>query len=122
MATAESVANEVARLVKERGSREERSKRIAQAIRAARGYRWVGLYEVRKTEIGAVAWTGTEAPAFPRFPVTRGLCGAAVTSRAPVIVGDVNNDPRYLTTFGSTQSEMIVPVIDSANSVVGLID
>ncbi len=114
--------NEIARLVEQPGSKQERSKTIAQTIRSARGYRWVGLYEVTKTEISGIAWTGTEAPAFPRFPLTQGLCGAAVKSRAPVIVRDVKNDPRYLTTFGSTQSEMIVPVLDTANAVVGLID
>jgi L-methionine (R)-S-oxide reductase len=97
------------------------AKAMAEMIRSTRGYRWVGLYEVTETEIGAVAWTGAEAPAFPRFPVSHGLCGAAVKSRQPVIVGNVKSDPRYLTTFGSTQSEMIVPVLD-ANAVVGLID
>lgn len=60
-------------------------------------------------------------PAFPRFPVTQGLCGAAVASRAPVVVGDVTKDPRYLTTFGSTRSEMIMPVVRSGR-VSGLID
>jgi L-methionine (R)-S-oxide reductase len=122
MARTESIVNDVSRLVEERGSRQKRGGRIAELIRTACGYRWVGLYEVTKTEIGAIAWTGTEAPVFPRFPVTQGLCGAAVKSRAPVVVGDVTNDPRYLTTFGSTQSEMIVPVLNSANAVVGLID
>jgi len=122
MARTKSLVGDIARLVQQPGPREERGKRIAEAVRAARSYRWVGLYEVTKTEIGAIAWTGTEAPAFPRFPVTQGLSAAAVKSRAPVIVGDVKNDPRYLTTFGSTQSEMIVPVLDSARAVVGLID
>jgi len=40
-----------------------------------------------------------------------------------VIVGDVTKDPRYLTTFGSTRSEMIVPAMKPAGrGVVGLID
>jgi GAF domain-containing protein len=72
----------------------------------ARDYRWVGLCEVTNVEIRAIAWTGADAPAFPRFPVTQGFCGAAVKARTSVIVGDVRNDPRYLTTFGSTQSEI----------------
>lgn len=37
--------------------------------------------------------------------------------------GDVSADPRYLTAFGSTRSEIIVPVLDAeANNVVGTID
>ncbi len=39
------------------------------------------------------------------------------------MVGDVRNDPRYLTALRDTLSEMIVPVLDSAGQkVVGTID
>jgi GAF domain-containing protein len=102
-------------------SRNEKARRVAEAIRASRNYRWVGLYDVGSKEIAAIAWTGTEAPVYPQFPVSKGLCGAAVASRVAVVVNDVANDPRYLTTFGSTKSEMIVPVKASV-AVVGLID
>ena len=38
-------------------------------------------------------------------------------------MGDVREDPRYLTAFGSTRSEIIVPVLDRAGrKVVGTID
>lgn len=39
-----------------------------------------------------------------------------------MVVADVTKDPRYLTTFGSTRSEMIVPVMDERGEVIGLID
>jgi putative methionine-R-sulfoxide reductase with GAF domain len=40
-----------------------------------------------------------------------------------VNVGDVAADPRYLTAFGTTRSEIIVPVLDGASqNVVGTID
>ncbi len=58
----------------------------------------------------------------PTFSGTQGLCGAALSSRAPVVVGDVTKDPRYLTTFGSTRSEVVVPVISTVGAVLGLID
>ena len=69
-----------------------------------------------------IACTGSAPPTFPRFPVTRGLCGAAVASKALVNVGNVREDPRWLTTFASTQSEIIIPVFDGASRVAGLID
>lgn len=100
----------------------ERIKRIAEVIRSARCYRWVGIYAVTDKEIAAIAWTGTDIPAYPRFPISQGLCGAAVESRAPIVVSDVRNDPRYLTTFGSTRSEIVVPVEDATGKVVGIID
>jgi len=40
-----------------------------------------------------------------------------------VNVGNVTADPRYLTAFGTTRSEIIVPVFDRAGeNVVGTID
>ena len=38
------------------------------------------------------------------------------------MVADVHKDPRYLPTFGSTQSEIVVPIITEAGKAVGLID
>ena len=87
-----------------------KGRQAAELIREARSYRWVGLYDVSASEIAAIAWTGTTAPAYPRFPVAQGLSGAAVATRQPVIVQDVAQDPRYLTAFGSTRSEAIFPV------------
>ncbi len=37
-------------------------------------------------------------------------------------MGDVSKDPCYLTAFGSTHSEIIVPIVDCAGRVVGTID
>jgi putative methionine-R-sulfoxide reductase with GAF domain len=92
----------------------------AERIRRSGDYRWVGIYAVDAAEIRALAWTG-EAPAFPAFPRDRGLCGAAVAARATVSVGDVRSDPRYLTTFGSTRSEIVVPVF-ADDEPVGVVD
>jgi len=98
------------------------AKRIADWIAAECHYRWVGLYEVTPTEIGMIACTGTTPPAFPRFPASRGLCGAAVATKSVVNVGNVQEDPRWLTTFGTTRSEIIVPVLIGRAQIVGLID
>jgi GAF domain-containing protein len=104
-------------------NRMSKAQHIAEAIRLAGDYHWVGIYDVSEKEIAIIARSGAGAPTFPRFPVTQGLNGAAVASRSTIIVNDVANDPRYLTTFGSTQSEMIVPVINPATgTVVGTID
>jgi L-methionine (R)-S-oxide reductase len=110
-----------AEVVSSSGDRDERARRIAALIRAAGGYRWVGLYDVLPDEIAVIAWDGPSAPTYPRFPRSQGLCGAAVASRQTVVVGDVRSDPRYLTTHSTTQSEIVVPVMDAAD-VIGLID
>lgn len=95
---------------------------IAEAIRSDGDYRWVGVYVVDGDEIAALGWSGAGEPAHPRFPVDRGLCGAAVTSGRPIVSNDVHADPRYLTTFGSTRSELVVPIGGHGTPVVGLID
>jgi L-methionine (R)-S-oxide reductase len=103
-------------------SKNIRAKQVANIIQSARQYYWVGIYQVRPHEIAAIGWTGTNAPANPTFPVTEGLNGAAVQSGKPVMANDVAADPRYMTTFSDTQSELIVPVLNAEGRVVGTID
>lgn len=104
-------------------ARPEKAVQVAELVRQAGSYRWVGLYEVTDQEISAIGWSGPGAPAHPRFPVTQGLSGAAVAARRAVVVNDVTADPRYLTAFASTLSEAIVPVLDPGTGrVVGTLD
>jgi GAF domain-containing protein len=103
--------------------RTARARQAAELIRAARGFDWVGLYDVTSKEIEAIAWTGADAPAFPHFPITRGLNGVAVASRQHVVVQDVTTDPRYLTTFGATRAEAIFVVASPIDGrIIGTID
>jgi L-methionine (R)-S-oxide reductase len=97
----------------------------AALIRSSGNYRWVGLYDVDHEAgmVRNVTWSGRGAPEYPTFPITKGLTSAAVAERQIVNVGDVSADARYLTAFGSTRSEMIVPVFDAdGKNVVGTID
>ena len=95
---------------------------LADRIRAAGGWRWLGIYAVGPNEISLIGWSGPAAPAHPRFPKDRGLCGAAAATGAAVVVDDVAADPRYLETLGTTRSEMVVPIKRATGEVVGLID
>jgi len=94
-------------------------------IRSSGNYRWVGLYDVDHAAglVRNVSWSGPGAPEHPTFPLTQGLTSAAVAQKQIVNVGDVSADPRYLTAFGSTRSEIIVPIFDRAgDQVIGTID
>jgi L-methionine (R)-S-oxide reductase len=104
-------------------TRQLRLASVAEAICSVGGYRWVGIYDVTATQVRIIAYSGPGAPAFPVFPADKGLTSEAIRSRATVIVGNVAADPHYLTAFGTTQSEMIVPILDAASGVViGTID
>jgi len=109
-------------LEKDEGDRAVKAQRAIELIRRLGSYRWAGVYDVLQSEIAVIAWSGPQAPTHPRFPIAKGLNGACVASRKPVIVQDVANDPRYLTTIGGTRGEMIQPVLDQSGAVVGTID
>ncbi len=119
----DDVLRRIAEVLNSSADRTAKARRIAEAVRLADNYRWVGIYDVGEREIAVIAWSGAGAPAYPRFPVTSGLSGHAVSTRRAVISNDVANDPRYLTAFGSTQSEIIIPVISpESQKVVGTLD
>jgi putative methionine-R-sulfoxide reductase with GAF domain len=100
-----------------------KARRLAELIQKLGEYRWVGIYDVGPETVSIVGWSGPSAPAYPSFPVTKGLTASAIESKKAVIVGDVRNDSRYLTAFGSTLSAMIVPVLHPGDSrVVGTVD
>ena len=104
------------------GCCDKRMKDLAEMIRAARDYRWVGIYKVAKKDFVILGGSGKEPPAYPRFPLTQGLCGAALESRKTVVVGDVRKDPRYLPGFHTTRSEIIVPMVNEHHHIVGMLD
>jgi GAF domain-containing protein len=96
--------------------------RLAERIRKAGRYRWVGIYAVGRHEISVIGWSGPSGPTHPRFPKDRGICGAAAASGSTVLANDVAKDPRYLETLTNTRSEIVVPVKRSSGEVVALID
>jgi putative methionine-R-sulfoxide reductase with GAF domain len=99
--------------------------KIAAILRRSGNYRWVGLYDVDRAvgKVAIIVWSGPSAPEYPTFPITKGLTGAAIAERKTVNVGNVNADPHYLTAFGTTQSEIIVPIFDARKeNVIGTID
>ncbi len=98
---------------------------IAELLKSAGNYHWVGLYDVDHAAglVKNIVWSGPEAPSYPVFPLTKGLTGSAIAFGKTVNVGDVASDPRYLTALGSTRSEIIVPIFDaSGKTVIGTLD
>jgi L-methionine (R)-S-oxide reductase len=102
-----------------------KARRITEAIRDEGPYRWVGIYDVdiQRGLVSNIAWCGPSAPAYPTFPITKGLTSRAINDRKTVNVGDVTGDSSYLTALESTRAEIIVPVLDSTGDrVIGTID
>ena len=103
--------------------REVRARRAAEVVRAAGGYRWVGVYDVDDDRIELLGHTGPNAPVFVSFSAEEGLSGEAVRTRCTVVSNDVAHDPRYLTAFASTGAEMIVPILGAESGIaIGTLD
>jgi L-methionine (R)-S-oxide reductase len=109
-------------ILKSNQTREEKLKRVAEKIRLAKGYSWVGIYDVGDKEITNLAWAGRSEPVIHSFPRDKGLNGRAVMKKQSVIVNDIDKDEDYLLTFTNTQSEIVTPIFDASGQIVGTID
>ncbi|HWK12431.1 MAG TPA: GAF domain-containing protein, partial [Vicinamibacterales bacterium] len=83
-------------------------------------YTWVGIYLLEGDELVLGPFLGKPSP-HTRIPLGRGICGAAATEKATIVVDDVNADPRYLACSIETKSEIVVPIMDGSR-VLGEID
>jgi L-methionine (R)-S-oxide reductase len=83
-------------------------------------YTWVGIYLLEGDELVLGPFLGKPSP-HTRIPLGQGICGAAATEKATLIVDDVNADPRYLACSIETQSEIVVPIMHGER-VLGEID
>ena len=79
-------------------------------------YTWVGIYVVEGDELALGPFLGKPSP-HTRIPLGRGICGAAVTEKATIVVDDVNADPRYLACSLETKSEIVVPIMRGTQPV-----
>jgi GAF domain-containing protein len=83
-------------------------------------YAWVGVYLLFGDELVLGPFVGKPSP-HTRIPLGRGICGAAATEKATIIVDDVNADPRYLACSLETRSEIVVPILRDG-AVLGELD
>lgn len=83
-------------------------------------YTWVGIYLLDGHELVLGPYVGKPSP-HTRIPLGRGICGAAATEKATIVVDDVNADARYLACSIETKSEIVVPIMRGAD-VLGEID
>jgi L-methionine (R)-S-oxide reductase len=97
---------------------------MRQAVRLLKDampqYTWVGIYLIDGDELVLGPFLGKPSP-HTRIPLGRGICGAAATEKATIIVDDVNADPRYLACSLETKSEIVVPIMNGPE-VLGEID
>jgi GAF domain-containing protein len=83
-------------------------------------YTWAGIYVLDGDTLVLGPYLGKPSP-HTHIPLGRGICGAAATEKASIIVDDVHADPRYLACSIETRSEIVVPIMDG-DRVLGELD
>ncbi len=86
-------------------------------------YTWVGIYLLKGEELILGPYLGKPSP-HTHIPLGRGICGAAATEKATIVVDDVHSDARYLACSLETRSEIVVPILapDDRDRVLGELD
>ncbi len=90
--------------------RQQRLEEACRILQALPHYTGVYLYALESDTLVLRAFRG-RVTEHTRIPAGRGICGASVRTRAPVIVDDVASDPRYLACNLETRSEIVFPIL-----------
>ncbi|HSB62106.1 MAG TPA: GAF domain-containing protein, partial [Vicinamibacteria bacterium] len=98
--------------------------RVAEIVKRVIDYEMFAilLVDEERDELVLRKWVNF-GPAMERrrLPISEGLCGAAVRSKEPILVGDVRKDPRYVSLIPEARSELVVPLVNK-DRVVGVFD
>lgn len=92
----------------------------ALLFHALPGLNWCGFYLFDGRELVVGPFQGR--PACVRIPVGKGVCGTAAASRQTQRVDDVHAFPGHIACDAASRSEIVVPLIDAAGNLVGVLD
>jgi putative methionine-R-sulfoxide reductase with GAF domain len=98
----EPLTRALARAADSEAPREDRARAAAEIVRDARGYRWVGIYDVSDEDAVLIAHAGNAPAEHPRFAEPQGLTGEAVRTRATAV----------------GKAEIVVPVLGAESGIV----
>lgn len=93
---------------------------VAAVLREAFGFFWVGFYLVKENQLVLGPFQGTIA--CTRIDFDKGVCGHAYTTRATVIVPNVDEFPGHIACASASRSEIVVPIFDASGAVFGVLD
>ena len=92
----------------------------AAALHEAFRFFWIGFYLVKEGELVLGPFQGPIA--CTRIAFNRGVCGHAYRTRKTVIVPDVSQFPGHIACSSSTQSEIVVPILNPAGECIAVLD
>ncbi len=94
---------------------------VAELHNAFETYDWTGFYRVVRDEHLQIGpYQGGHGCL--DIPFSRGVCGAAARSKTTQVVDDVEQFPGHIACSSSTQSEIVVPVLNGKGEVLAVLD
>lgn len=93
---------------------------ICAALKQALGFFWIGFYIVRNNELVLGPFQGPLA--CTRIALGKGVCGTAWKEKKSILVPDVEQFPGHIACSSDSKSEIVVPVFDSNQNVIMVLD
>jgi len=85
-----------------------------------KNYFWTGFYMLNNGELEVVSYQGPLACL--RLKKDTGVCWAGINRKETVVVEDVEEFPGHIACSSLSRSEIVVPVFNTLNEVVGVLD
>jgi L-methionine (R)-S-oxide reductase len=94
---------------------------VCELYHAFEHFDWVGFYRVvAATTLKIGPYQGTHGCTTIRFD--QGVCGACARTRQVQLVNNVSLAPHHIACSSSTQSELVVPVLDPQGALIAVLD
>jgi GAF domain-containing protein len=93
---------------------------ITAVLKEAFGFFWVGFYLKKGNQLVLSVFQGKLA--CTRIDFDKGVCGHAYSTRATIIVPDVDAFPGHIACASESRSEIVVPIFDRSGNVFGVLD
>jgi len=81
---------------------------------------WTGFYLLQDGKLQVALYQGPLACI--NLAKNTGVCWAAVNKKETIIVGNVEEFPGHIACDSRSKSEIVIPIINSKNEVVGVLD
>ncbi|WP_276346703.1 GAF domain-containing protein [Daejeonella sp. JGW-45] len=93
---------------------------VSAALKEQFNFLWVGFYLVKNDELVLGPFQGPVA--CTRIKKGKGVCGASWAEKKIILVPDVEAFPGHIACSSASRSEIVIPIIDSSERVIGVLD
>ena len=112
---------QIAALINEESNPIANMANVAAALRQAFGFFWVGFYiDDNNGELVLGPFQGPIA--CTRIKYDKGVCGHSFSTRATVLVPDVEAFPGHIACSSDSKSEIVLPLRNASEDIVGVLD